>query len=301
VGFRHASVAKSSTPDQCESATNTDACYFVTRLENSTEGAARLLGSNAIRRNRGTTPSEQYLARLAERTFLSLWSYPSVYRDQRWSRGAGDGKEVCDLLVVFENHVIIFSDKHVEYKVHADPKVAWRRWFRAAVQESAQQIVGAERWIRSHSDRLFVDASCKQRFPVPLPKPDLLHFHRLIVTHGASEACRRALGGSGSLTIAPSLKGTDHFLDADDPTPRLSDHRNARLARPFAIGDISPGKGFIHVLDDTTLDTLLGTLDTVTDFLEYLTRKGELYCERKTRIRNWRREFAGTLSAIYRC
>jgi hypothetical protein len=49
----------------------------------------------------GVTDAERYLAKLCRRSFLSLWSYPGVFRDQ------GGGKEVCDLLVVFDNHIII--------------------------------------------------------------------------------------------------------------------------------------------------------------------------------------------------
>ena len=66
-------------------------------------------GPAAIERALGTTPTERYLKKLCDHTFLSLWSYPGVYRDQYAGEG-GDGKEVCDLLVVFENDVIVFSD-----------------------------------------------------------------------------------------------------------------------------------------------------------------------------------------------
>lgn len=59
----------------------------------------------------GVTDAERYLAKLCKRSFLSLWSYPGVFRDQGRVDGKGDGKEVCDLLVVFDNHIIIFSDK----------------------------------------------------------------------------------------------------------------------------------------------------------------------------------------------
>src|SRR5438477_13146594 len=52
----------------------------------------------------GVTAAERYLAELCRRSFLSLWSYPAVFRDQGHRGGNGDGKEVCDLLVVFENH-----------------------------------------------------------------------------------------------------------------------------------------------------------------------------------------------------
>ena len=101
-----------------------------------------------VTRSEGTTPSEKYLKKLCDRSFLSLWSYPSVFRDQGRTKGKGDGKEVADLLVVFENHVIVFSDKHIHFENTNDIVVGWSRWFRKAVLKSAQQTWGAERWIR---------------------------------------------------------------------------------------------------------------------------------------------------------
>jgi hypothetical protein len=233
------------------------------------------LGSNAVRKSSGINASERYLAQLAEHTFLSLWSYPGIYLNQQWS--SGNGGEVCDLLVVFEDHVLIFSDKNIEYKPHVDPKVAWRRWYKKAVKKSADQIYRAERWIREHPDRLFLDPACIQPFPVPLPKPDRIQIHRIVVAHGVSEACQRALGGSGSLMIDPNLVGDDHFLLGEDHVVLMDGRLTLPSpARPFAVGQVNPERGFVHVLDDTTLDILLRTLDTINDFVEYLKRKERL-------------------------
>jgi hypothetical protein len=44
----------------------------------------------------------------------------------------------------------------------------------------------------------------------------------------------------------------------------------------FTIGDLDPSKTFVHVLDDATLDILLQTLDTISDFVNYLTKKEKL-------------------------
>ncbi len=68
-----------------------------------------------FRRAIGITPSERYLKYLCDRSFLSLWSYPGVYRDQGVTSVRRIGKELCDMLVVFENHIIIFSDKYCEF------------------------------------------------------------------------------------------------------------------------------------------------------------------------------------------
>jgi hypothetical protein len=45
---------------------------------------------------------------------------------------------------------------------------------------------------------------------------------------------------------------------------------------PFTIGDLDPAKTFVHVLDDTSLDIVLGTLDTIADLTHYLRKKEEL-------------------------
>jgi hypothetical protein len=66
----------------------------------------------AIIKAEGSTEGERYLARIAERSFLNLWSYPAPYRDQK-QHGVGDGKELCDLLVVCGDHIIIFSEKTI--------------------------------------------------------------------------------------------------------------------------------------------------------------------------------------------
>ncbi len=90
----------------------------------------------------GTTNSERYLTRLARRAFLSLWSYPNVFTDEGRSAGKGDGKELCDLLVVFGNTVLLFSDKDCEFPSGPDLGIAWPRWYRRAVLKSARQLAG---------------------------------------------------------------------------------------------------------------------------------------------------------------
>jgi hypothetical protein len=218
-------------------------------------------GMPEIRRAAGTTASERYLARLADRTFLNLWAYPNVFIDKK-VRGKGDGKELCDLLVVCGNDVLIFSDKKIAWPPGDDVEVSWNRWFRRAVQSSVDQIRGAERWIDQYPERIFVDRQCEQRLPLAIPPRAVRRVHGIVVALGAGAACREFFGeGSGSLMIFPATKGKHHI----DPT---STHY-----RPFGIGDVSPGGSFIHVLDEATLDIVMRELDTISDLTAYLTKK----------------------------
>jgi SEC-C motif len=203
----------------------------------------------------GTTSAERYLARLCRKSFLSMWSYPSVFREQGRRGGKGDGKELCDLLVVFENHIIIFSDKDCKFDDAAGLEVAWGRWYKKAVRDSARQVWGAERWIKNFPHLLFLDRQCTFPFPINFPDPSKAVFHRIVVAHDASRASKNVLGGSGSLIVQSDLVGDDHFH------------------MPFFIGQVDPAKGYVHVLDDTTLRILMETLDTITDFTAYLEKK----------------------------
>jgi hypothetical protein len=63
--------------------------------------------------------------------------------------------------------------------------------------------------------------------------------------------------------IAPSLVGSQHFEPASQ-------------AKPFTIGILDPSRGFVHVMDDYTLDVVLRTVDTVSDLARYLQAKEEL-------------------------
>ena len=102
-----------------------------------------------INRGKGATDSERYLAQLADKTFLGLWSYPNSFIDKR-NGELGTGKEFCDLLVVCGNDIIIFSDKSVTWPGSPDINLSWARWYRRAISKSVDQIRGAERWLREH-------------------------------------------------------------------------------------------------------------------------------------------------------
>lgn len=216
--------------------------------------------SNTLPMVDGSTPTERHLVRLARRSFLSLWSYPGPYRDQGVGK-RGEGAEVCDLLVTFENHILVFSDKDCAFQPIPDVELAWRRWYKAAILKSAHQVWGAERWIRKHPDRLFLDRACTRQFPIDLPDPKIAHFHRIVVAHDTTGRRRKLIGGTGSLLVDPERVGDMHLARREDG------------GQPFAIGQIDPARGYVHVFDDASLGRALRTLDTVTDFVHYLERK----------------------------
>lgn len=201
------------------------------------------------------TASEAYLGELCRKAFLHLWSYPNLYRDQSKRGANADGKELCDLLVVFGDDVLIFSDKHCVLNREKPIEIAWRRWYQAAILKSAAQIRGAERWLLSYPERVFLDRQCTKPFPLRLPTEP--HIHRIVTCRGAAELAQEVLGGPGSLIVT-------------------NDPMEDSAIRPFTLGSVDNGQ-FYHIFDEIAIDVALSTLDTVSDFCRYLRRK-EAFC-----------------------
>lgn len=214
-----------------------------------------------IERGAGSTASESYLASLADKTFLDLWSYPNTFIDKK-QNSVGAGKELCDLLVVCGDDIIIFSDKAIEWPVADNIDIAWSRWYRRAVANSVKQINGAVRWIDLFPDRIFIDPECQHRLPIALPDKEKRRVHGIVVSNGSNAACREHYDDvSGTLVINPDLEGTSH---TDTKFPKYA---------PFSIGDVNPGSAFVHVFDGEGLTIVLRELDTITDFVQYINKR----------------------------
>lgn len=217
-----------------------------------------------LREATGTTESEGALLKLVRGSMLSLWSIPGPYTDEGRTRNGG-GKELCDLLVIFGDDVLIFSDKKCAFPHGGDAKTAWARWYRRAIGKSASQLVGAATALRRRSTQLFSDAACTLPLPVTLPSRDRMRVHLIAVAHGSVGAAERyweayggAPGSSGSLMLNTELVGSHHMHE------------------PFQVGWPLGKDQFIHVLDSLTLNLLLKELDTAADFTDYLAKKESL-------------------------
>lgn len=200
-----------------------------------------------VYRSGGLTDSEQELAKIADKTFLNLWSYSNLYY-----KFGSDVSEFCDLFVVCGDFALIFSDKMIEFQKDAPLQIAWNRWYSRAIEKSKTQVVKAIKRLKINPDKIYLDKDCTIPFPLQIPKN--IKIHGIVVARGSAEACKTFYGGgSGSLRFSSSCNGTE----------------------PFCVGDINPQAEFIHVLDDFTLGVALKELDTITDFVEYLEKKQE--------------------------
>src|SRR3954451_17158244 len=129
----------------------------------------------------GQTPTERFLSSLCDRSFLKLWSYANPYKD--------DGKELCDVLAVFDEHVFIFFDKESRRFETSLREVltTWQRWKNDAVYKQIKTAHGAARYILSGRP-IYLDEKQRVPFPINFSRQNCV-IHKIIVAHGAKAAC----------------------------------------------------------------------------------------------------------------
>ena len=72
-----------------------------------------------VEKSSGITESEHRLVNLGEKVFMGLWSYPNPM-----IKTSSGFQELCDLLVVCGDTVLVFSDKNIKYNENINPIVA---------------------------------------------------------------------------------------------------------------------------------------------------------------------------------
>lgn len=221
-----------------------------------------------IIKSKGINDSENRLVVLCDKIFLSLWSYPNpIFKGKK-------PKELADLLVVCGNDVLIFSDKQIEYPQIADKFIAWKRWENKAICKSLQQLYQAERRILNNPEKIYLDAKYNQPFPLEIPSKEKIKIHLICVANGAQNECKKFFGSncSGSLIFK-----TPYVLnDMEKVQTELGVDKDYLYCNNlFSITDYEPNKTFVHVFDDYTLSLILNKIDTISDFICYLTKKEE--------------------------
>lgn len=205
---------------------------------------------SVIERSEGINETENALALLCDNVFLKLWSYPNLYN--------GKGQELCDALIVFENQIFIFSVKDIKFDETKKRKLAWQRWKKKAINKSIEQVNGAERLIKKHPDKIFLDMNCTKPFPFKIDASSL-KIYKIIVAHGVENACKN-----------DSINNINGSLGISYIDEKFNDGKE----RPFML--TLNRNDIIHVLDSYNLDIILRELDTISDLSAYFEFKEEL-------------------------
>ncbi len=147
------------------------------------------------RTDQATNQSEQFVYETCQRSFLSLWACVNP-------QGRTPRKELCDILVVFDPHVIVISVKNIALRSLGDESANRSRWERRAIDESVRQIDGA---IRALGDADHVTRK-DGKVGLPLPPPGRRVYHRVAI----------AFGGRREVSIGIRRKGEGPFVHVFD-------------------------------------------------------------------------------------
>jgi len=205
----------------------------------------------------GFTDEEVFLNNLGDNSFLKFWSWPNLFRDQGDCSNKGDGKEICDLTVVFGDDIILFSDKKIKFNTSKDVKIAWSRWCRRAIGNSVKQIKGARRWFEQYPNRIYVDSKCSQKIPVSIPDKSKMRLHNVVVCHGIEEVLG-SYNREASFIFDNAIRGDSHWDESE--------------SKPFCIGQVFEGN-FVHIFNESTIELVLREFDTTKDFIYYLQQR----------------------------
>lgn len=230
----------------------------------------------------GLTRSEKFVTWLCHRAFLKLWTHPNPVGKK--------GKELCDCLIVCGPHIVIISVKEIEYRDTGN-RTGWERWYKAAVEKSAQQIWGAERWLRTSDHFLRSDGR-----EISLAPVNERRYHRISVSLGGRGEVPLQWGdlGHGFVHVLDEHSLVEAFRELDTITDFVEylfavESLIEKGVRPIFSGGgaedlltlyVRNGKSFgILAEDGSAPDTVVitdGTWKALTQSTEYLERNRDL-------------------------
>jgi hypothetical protein len=205
--------------------------------------------------------SEDYLFKIGHRSFLELWAYPNPYWGASPVSPPAKREELCDLLVVFGDTVIAFSDKSNLFPTSDDATLNWSRWYRRTITDSVKQLKKAWCRLRVPGSALFETHKAAGIFPLELPPLERMRIHLVAVARTAGDVCERDLGRR-CLTIDTEVAGAEKYLHVGMTFDGLC----------------------VHLFDGVTLDTILSRLDTAQDLIAYLQEKERFLRECRVHI-----------------
>lgn len=132
------------------------------------------------------TRTEKFVYELCNKTFLSLWNFPNPIGKK--------GKELCDVLIICEPDIIIFSVKEIDIKDSGNIEVDIERWIERAIDSSIKQVYGAERYIKGVDKIILKD----NLTTIDLPQNVNWKFHRIAVAFGRGEKFPLRYGDFGN-------------------------------------------------------------------------------------------------------
>lgn len=211
--------------------------------------------------NNCVTKSEKNITDITRNSFLNYWTIPNPFKKQN--------EELCDVLIVFQNNIILISDKERDSKEKSfskeieDIKKKWRN-FGKPLRHSKNQLFEAKEWIINNPEEIYFDNMCRNKIPVKIIINQNTKFHMITTVSNWSDIAIHFLNNDGSLKINTS----ERFL-------------NCKERYEFTLQNLFKEDIFLHMFDEINLNLIFKELDTIPDFLDYLNERENFFKECK--------------------
>jgi hypothetical protein len=203
----------------------------------------------------GETKSEKNIINLVKKTNLNYWTISNPYGYR--------GYEMCDALVIFNNNIIIISDKekdddNIDSKIELGKK--WKNFYKS-IKKSEDQLTIAKNWILNNPGEIYYDKLATQKLEVNIDFTKV-KFHLISTISNWTDIGKEYLNNRGNLLI-----NTDDKIQGKN--------------RVLTTYNREKDGSFLHMFDEESFKMILDELDTSTDFIDYLNERELFFVKNK--------------------
>lgn len=202
--------------------------------------------------------SERNITDIFSNSLLNYWVIPNPYKR--------DKNELCDILIVFNNYIIIISDKSCNISKKENTNI-YKKWvnFCDGLSKSKRQLKLAMEYIKSNPKEIYVDKNSKEKIHRDININENTKFLLLTTVSNWSFLLKEELKNDGSLIF----NNSDEFL------------KNGALRKKnkyaFNLQNYQIENDFYHMVDDLNLLRMLKSLNTLPDFISYLLHRENIF------------------------
>ena len=203
--------------------------------------------------------AEEKIVELLRKSLLNYWVIPNPYKK--------DKEELCDILMIFKNDIIIISDKSCGItKKPNNSNDLEKKWsnFCDGLSKSKSQLKMAMEYIKLHSNEIYSDKDCFRNAPLDININEDTKFHLITTVSNWTDLIKNKLNNDGSLL----LNTETNFVT------RGESRKNERYA--FTLHNIPDNNIFYHMIDEVNLFKIIKHINTPTDLIKYLKNRENL-------------------------
>lgn len=208
--------------------------------------------------NNYVNDAEKNISDIFRKSLLNYWIIPNPYKSNK--------EELCDIMIVFKEYIIIISDKSCGYSKQ-ESKSSHKKWanFCDGLSKSKKQLESAMEYIKNNPKEIYIDndSKCKIHRNIKINKDTKF----LLITSVSkwSNIVRENLKNDGSLIFNNSEDFINNGLSRKQP-------RNI-----FNLQNFKKDGFFYHMIDDLNLSRILKNINTIPDLIEYLLYRENMF------------------------